>query len=74
MSNEVFSLCFMCSIRCPIKVSVESGQVKWIEGNPHVSKTFMKAIDSPTCCFDKGLSDNVIQEMIRQGWRQPSTS
>ncbi len=36
MSNDVFSLCFMCSIRCPIKVSVESGQVKWIEGNPHV--------------------------------------
>ncbi len=36
MSNEVFSLCFMCSIRCPIKVLVESGQVKWIEGNPHV--------------------------------------
>ncbi|MFH0993927.1 MAG: molybdopterin-dependent oxidoreductase [Pseudomonadota bacterium] len=36
MSNEVYSLCFMCSVRCPIKVRVESGQVKWIEGNPHV--------------------------------------
>jgi len=36
MEKEIYSLCFMCSIRCPIKVLVESGQVKWIEGNPHV--------------------------------------
>ena len=36
MRNEVYSLCFMCSVRCPIKVVVENGQVKWIEGNPHV--------------------------------------
>jgi thiosulfate reductase/polysulfide reductase chain A len=27
----------MCSIRCPIKVLVKDGQVKWIEGNPHVA-------------------------------------
>ena len=27
----------MCSVRCPIKVTVESGQVKFIEGNPHVA-------------------------------------
>jgi thiosulfate reductase/polysulfide reductase chain A len=26
----------MCSVRCPIKVLVKDGQVKWIEGNPHV--------------------------------------
>jgi len=36
MKREVYSLCFMCSVRCPIKVIVENGQVKWIEGNPHV--------------------------------------
>lgn len=36
MENEVYSLCFMCSIRCPIKVAAGDGQVKWIEGNPHV--------------------------------------
>jgi len=35
MGKDVFSLCFMCSIRCPIKVTVEDGAVKWIEGNPH---------------------------------------
>ena len=33
MEKEVYSLCFMCSGRCPIKVKVKDGQVKWIEGN-----------------------------------------
>ncbi|RUA00528.1 MAG: molybdopterin oxidoreductase, partial [Deltaproteobacteria bacterium] len=37
MEKEVYSLCFMCSVRCPIRVLVEDGQVKWIEGNPHVA-------------------------------------
>jgi anaerobic selenocysteine-containing dehydrogenase len=36
MENSVYSLCFMCSARCPIKVTVKDGQVKFIEGNPHV--------------------------------------
>ena len=36
MEKTVYSLCFMCSVRCPIKVTVADGQVKWIEGNPHV--------------------------------------
>ena len=36
MDNAVYSLCFMCSIRCPIKVLAQDGQVRWIEGNPHV--------------------------------------
>lgn len=26
----------MCTVRCPIKVQVENGQVSFIEGNPHV--------------------------------------
>jgi thiosulfate reductase/polysulfide reductase chain A len=26
----------MCSVRCPIKVQVKDGQVRWIEGNPLV--------------------------------------
>lgn len=37
MEKEIYSLCFMCSVRCPIKVIVESDRVKWIEGNPHVA-------------------------------------
>ena len=37
MEKEIYSLCFMCSVRCPIKVKVKDGQVTWIEGNPHVA-------------------------------------
>jgi thiosulfate reductase/polysulfide reductase chain A len=36
MSNEVYSICFMCTVRCPIRVLVENDEVTWIEGNPHV--------------------------------------
>ncbi len=36
MAQETYSLCFMCSVRCPIRVLVENGEVTWIEGNPHV--------------------------------------
>ena len=36
MENEIYSLCFMCSIRCPIRVLTKGGQVTWVEGNPHV--------------------------------------
>ncbi|MEE4608777.1 MAG: hypothetical protein V2L15_07800, partial [Desulfobacteraceae bacterium] len=35
MEQAVYSLCFMCSIRCPIRVMVEDGRVKWIQGNEH---------------------------------------
>ena len=36
MTESVYSLCFMCSVRCPIRIEVQDGQVKWVEGNPHV--------------------------------------
>ena len=36
MAKQVYSLCFMCTVRCPIRVEVENDQVTWIEGNPNV--------------------------------------
>ncbi len=42
MSKTVWSMCGMCSVRCPIKVVVEDDQVKWIEGNPYI-------LDSALC-------------------------
>lgn len=36
-ASSVYSICGMCAVRCPIRVEVENGAVKWIEGNPHVS-------------------------------------
>jgi thiosulfate reductase/polysulfide reductase chain A len=38
MRKDVYSICFMCTVRCPIKVTVEDGTVRWIEGNPHQLK------------------------------------
>ncbi len=37
MKKEVFSLCLMCSVRCPIKVEAENGHVSWIEGNQNMA-------------------------------------
>jgi thiosulfate reductase/polysulfide reductase chain A len=37
MERTVYSLCFMCSVRCPIQVTVKDGQVTFIEGNPKVA-------------------------------------
>lgn len=36
MASEVYSICFMCTQRCPIRVEVANDDVVWIEGNPHV--------------------------------------
>lgn len=36
MTESVYSMCGMCAVRCPIRVEVENGKVKWLEGNPHV--------------------------------------
>ncbi len=33
--SSEYSVCGMCSVRCPIKVHVENGQVTFLEGNPH---------------------------------------
>ncbi len=44
MSSEIYSLCFMCSIRCPIKVVVNGLGVEWIEGN-----TFVPGIEGSLC-------------------------
>jgi len=37
MKKEVFSVCGMCSARCPIRVEVTDGKITWIEGNPYMA-------------------------------------
>ena len=34
--KTVWSVCGMCTVRCPIRVEVEDNEVKWIEGNPYL--------------------------------------
>ncbi|MCL6634471.1 MAG: molybdopterin-dependent oxidoreductase [Peptococcaceae bacterium] len=35
--ESVYSICLMCTVRCPIKVTVKNDDVKLIEGNPHAA-------------------------------------
>ncbi|WP_147822559.1 molybdopterin-dependent oxidoreductase [Salidesulfovibrio onnuriiensis] len=35
--KRVYSVCGMCTVRCPIMAEVEDGKVKFIKGNPHDS-------------------------------------
>ncbi|MHB8842590.1 MAG: molybdopterin-dependent oxidoreductase [Candidatus Aquicultor sp.] len=70
MRKEIYSLCFMCSVRCPIQVTVENGKIVWLQGNPHVP-----GIDGAMCA--KGSAGPALQNdterpqypMIRTGPR-----
>ncbi len=36
VKKSVYSVCTMCTVRCPIKAEVDSGAIKHIWGNPHI--------------------------------------
>ena len=42
--KSVYSVCGMCTVRCPIQVTTANGKVKFIQGNPHV-----KGIEGAIC-------------------------
>lgn len=74
-----YSVCGMCTVRCPIKVHVENGQVSFIEGNPHVPA--MKGAVCPRGAAGTALiNDNERPQtpLIREGargegkWRKAS--
>ena len=68
MRQDIYSICFMCTVRCPIKVTVEDGAVKWIEGNPYQLKGALCAKGSAGTAL---LSDTerLRYPMIRDGAR-----
>ncbi len=68
MQKEVYSICFMCTVRCPIKVTVEDGTVKWIEGNPRQLNGALCAKGSAgtALLYD---SERLRYPMIREGAR-----
>jgi thiosulfate reductase/polysulfide reductase chain A len=68
MHSEVYSICFMCSDRCPIKVTVENGTVKWIEGNPHQLKGALCAKGSAGTALLND-TERLRYPMIREGAR-----
>ncbi len=78
-NGSVFSVCGMCTVRCPIKVQVKNGQVSFIEGNPHVPA--MKGAVCPRGAAGTGLiydNERPQTPLIREGergegkWRKAS--
>lgn len=68
--REVFSVCGMCTVRCPIRVEVENGQIAFIQGNPHVPA--MKGSICPRGAAGKALiydNERPQTPMIRAGER-----
>ncbi|MFH1156953.1 MAG: molybdopterin-dependent oxidoreductase [Pseudomonadota bacterium] len=68
--SSAFSVCGMCTVRCPIKVTVENGQVSFIQGNPHVPA--MKGAVCPRGVAGKALindDERPQYPMIRDGGR-----
>ncbi len=35
-TKETYTICGMCTVRCPIRVESENNKIRWIEGNPHL--------------------------------------
>ncbi|NJL59760.1 MAG: molybdopterin-dependent oxidoreductase [Desulfobacteraceae bacterium] len=35
--SKIFSVCGMCTVRCPIMVETENGQISFLQGNPNVA-------------------------------------
>jgi thiosulfate reductase/polysulfide reductase chain A len=35
--NKVFSVCGMCTVRCPIMAEVDNGEITFLKGNPYAS-------------------------------------
>lgn len=77
--NKVYSICGMCTVRCPIEAEVENGVCSFIRGNPHAA-----GIDGAICARGAAglvlINDNERPQapMIRTGergegkWKQVS--
>lgn len=68
--HSVYSVCGMCTVRCPIQVEVSNGHVDFIEGNPHVPA--MKGAVCPRGAAGTGLiydSERPQTPLIRKGKR-----
>ena len=68
MKKSVYTMCGMCSVRCPIRVETEDNKVTWIEGNQHLVGGALCAKGSAGVAL---LSDKERpqQPLIREGGR-----
>ena len=69
-NSSTYSVCGMCTVRCPIEVETENGEIKFISGNSH-----MGGINGALCARGAAgkalINDNerIQQPMIRVGDR-----
>lgn len=68
MKKSVYSMCGMCSVRCPIRVESIDNKVTWIEGNQHLLKGALcaKGSAAPALVADK---ERPQQPLMREGER-----
>ena len=68
--KKVFSICGMCTVRCPIMVEVKNGEVEFLQGNPHIPA--MKGSICPRGAAGKALirdHERLQTPLIREGER-----
>jgi thiosulfate reductase/polysulfide reductase chain A len=77
--KKIYSVCGMCTVRCPIQVEVEQDRIKFLQGNPHAA-----GIDGAVCARGSAGIALIDDEerpqfpLIREGergegkWRQVS--
>jgi len=69
-ARKVYSVCGMCSVRCPIQAETEDGSLRFLQGNPHAA-----GIDGALCARGSAgpalVKDNERPQfpMIREGER-----
>jgi len=69
-TQTVYSICGMCTVRCPIMAEVKNGEVHFLQGNPHVPA--MKGAICPRGAAGKALirdPERIQAPMIREGKR-----
>ncbi len=77
MKKSVYSICGMCTVRCPIRVESQDNRITWIEGNPHLLGGALCAKGSAGVALLDD-TDRPRQPLIRAGnrgsgrWREAS--
>jgi thiosulfate reductase/polysulfide reductase chain A len=68
MKKSVYTICGMCTVRCPIRVETENNRVTWIEGNQYLLDGALcpKGSAGPALVADK---ERPQQPLIRDGAR-----
>ncbi|MBU0968762.1 MAG: molybdopterin-dependent oxidoreductase [Proteobacteria bacterium] len=68
VKKSVWSMCGMCTVRCPIRVETEDNKVTWIEGNQHLLKGALCAKGSAGIALLND-TERPLRPLIRKGGR-----